>query len=147
VIVALKSLHNLVSRWCSTIEGLVRRWFIGKVSSSCQIFCPLKIQPFWKVFCFQTIRGLFTCEVLFLLLLIFILKTQLSLHIVVLKTCNSPWKQLLTLHFETWALAISFWWVLQIQNCIICGWEGQKVRLWKMNNLKNLNIFILNGGC
>jgi hypothetical protein len=32
-------------------KSLVRTWFIGKTSLSCyQIFCPFKIQPFWKVF-------------------------------------------------------------------------------------------------
>jgi hypothetical protein len=26
-------------------------------------------------------------------------------------------------------------------------WERQRVRLWRMNNLKILDIFIFNGGC
>jgi len=56
-----------------------------------------------KVFCLQEIKNLITCEVPFPPLLMLILKTKLSFHIVVLKTCNHHWKQLLTFYFETWA--------------------------------------------
>ncbi len=90
---------------------------------------------------------LIICKVPFLPLLMLILKTHLSLHIVVLKTCNPLWKPLLTLCFETWALVISFWWGLQTRSCIMCGWERQRVRLWRMNKLKILDIFKFNGGC
>jgi len=70
------------------LERLVHMCITRKMSLSCQIICQLKIQPFWKVFGLQEIESLITCEVLFLPLVMFILKTLLSLHIVVLKTCN-----------------------------------------------------------
>jgi hypothetical protein len=76
--------------------------------SCCQILCPLKIQPFWKVFGLPLIRGVIMCKVPFLPLLMLVVKTSLLLHIVVLKTCDPPWRQPLTLCFETWALVISF---------------------------------------
>ncbi len=101
----------------------------------------------WKAFSLQAIGDLIICQVPFLPLLMLILKAHLSLHIVVLKTCDHYWKHLLTLRFKTWALEISFQWGLQMWNYILCGWKGQKMRLWRMKNLQILNMFIFNGVC
>ncbi len=70
-------------------KSLVPMWLVGKTSlSCCQILCPLKIQPFWKVFGLPLIRGVIMCKVPFLPLLMLVVKTSLLLHIVVLKTCD-----------------------------------------------------------
>jgi hypothetical protein len=66
-------------------KSLVHMWLIRKTSlSCCQILCPFKIQPFWNVFGLPAIGGLITCKVPFPPLLMLILKTELSFHIMVL---------------------------------------------------------------
>ncbi len=68
------------------LESLVHTYIIRKTSLNyCQNLCQFKVRPFWKVFGLQAIRDLIMCEVPFSPMLMLIMKTQLSLHIVVLK--------------------------------------------------------------
>ncbi len=70
-------------------KSLVHMWLIRKTSlSCCQILCPFKIQPFWNVFGLPAIGGLITCKVPFPPLLMLILKTELSFHIMVLRSMH-----------------------------------------------------------
>ncbi len=98
---------------------MVPMWFIGKTFLSCQILCPFKIQPSWKVF------GLLVmCKVPFLPLLMLILKTPLLFHIVVIKTYDPLWKHLLYTPF--WDLGLGNFIMVKFENLeLYLVWMGR----------------------